>query len=87
MDRENMINELLRGFIETKLQELSFTVSDLINQHTVDRVFLLVTMQNAVDSILPQMSEPEQNVFKLLRERTVTITIPREMDPRKHDGK
>lgn len=59
MDRENMINELLRGFIETKLQELSFTVSDMINQHTVDRVFLLVTMQNAVDSILPQMSEPE----------------------------
>lgn len=87
MDRENMINELLRGFIETKLQELSFTVSDLISQHTVDRVFLLVTMQNAVDSILPQMSEPEQNVFKLLRERTVTITLPSEMDPRKHDGK
>lgn len=87
MDRENMINELLIGFIETKLQELSFTVSDLINQHTVDRVFLLVTMQNAVDSILPQMSEPEQNFFKLLRERTVTITLPREMDPRKHDGK
>lgn len=87
MDRENMINELLRGFIETKLQELSFTVSDLISQHTVGRVFLLVTMQNAVDSILPQMSEPEQNVFKLLRERTVTITLPREMDPRKHDGK
>ena len=87
MDRENMINELLRGFIETKLQELSFTVSDMINQHMVDRVFLLVTMQNAVDSILPQLSEPEQNVFKLLRERTVTITLPREMDPRKHDGK
>lgn len=87
MDRENMINELLRGFIETKLQELSFTVSDMINQHMDDRVFLLVTMQNVVDSILPQLSEPEQNFFKLLRERTVTITLPREMDPRKHDGK
>lgn len=87
MDRENMINELLRDFIETKLQELSFTVSDLITQHTVDRVFLLVTMQNAVDSILPQLSEPEQHVFKLLRERTVIVTLPREMDPRKHDGK
>lgn len=87
MDRENMINELLIGFIETKLQELSFTVSDMINQHMDDRVFLLVTMQNVVDSILPQLSEPEQNFFKLLRERTVTITLPREMDPRKHDGK
>lgn len=87
MDRENMMNELLKGFIATKLQELSFTVGDMINQHTVDRVFLLVTMQNAVDSILPLLSEPEQNVFKLLRERTVTVTLPREMDPRQHDGK
>lgn len=88
MDREDMMGSLIERYLKTKMQEMSFTVSDMINANgPEDRVFLLLAMQNAVDAILPRLSEPEQDVFKLLRERTVTVTFPSEMDPRKRDGK
>lgn len=88
MDREDMMGSLIERYLETKMQEMSFTVSDMINANgPEDRVFLLLAMQSAVDAILPRLSEPEQDVFKLLRERTVTVTFPSEMDPRKRDGK
>lgn len=88
MDREDMMGSLIEHYLKTKMQEMYFTVSDMINANgPEDRVFLLLAMQNAVDAILPRLSEPEQDVFKLLRERTVTVTLPSEMDPRKHDGK
>ena len=88
MDIEDMMGSLIERYLKTKMQEMSFTVSDMINANgPEDRVFLLLAMQNAVDAILPRLSDSEQKLFKILHERSVVLTFPSELDPRKHDGK
>ena len=85
---DDFMRKLIDHYVEEKLQECAYIVGDVINKHGLeDIVFLLIAMQNLVDSALPRLSDSEQKLFKILHERSVVLTFPSELDPRKHDGK
>ena len=85
---DDIIKKLIDSFIEEKLQECAYIVGDIVNSRPrEDLLFLLVVMRNLVDSALPRLSDSEQELFKILRERSVVLTLPPELDPRKRDGK
>lgn len=85
---DDFMRELIDHYVEEKLQKCSYIIGDVLNAHGRESfVFMLVTMQNLVDSVLPRLSESEQELFKILHERSVVLTFPSEMDPRKRDGK
>lgn len=79
---EGRIAKAAEKMAKSVLQDAGYKISDLLQSYPQElRVFVLVAMQGAVNSVLPLLDDLDRHLFAKLMSHTTVVVAPTELDP------
>lgn len=80
--------DLLKAAVEALMQDISYQLGDVINRYPAAlQPYVVAVLRSVHDALLATFSEDDLKLYEHLIERTVMMTLPKSMDPRKEGGK
>ena len=79
--------DLLKAAVEALMQDISYQLGDVINQYPSALLpYVVAVLRSVHDALLATFSEEDRKVYERLVSKTVMMTLPASMDPRKEGG-
>lgn len=83
-----MYDKAIEIMVNRLSQDVSYKFGDLILSYPPAlRAVALATVYSCVTANLQTMPKGERELFELAKDRMIVMTIPQELDPRKHGGR
>lgn len=80
--------DLARAAAQVLMQNVSYQLGDIINQYQAElRPFVMAVVKSILEVETAAFSEEDRKLYDHLVGRTVMMTLPKSMDPRKEGGK
>ena len=80
--------DLARAAAQALMQDVSFQLGDVINQYSAElQPFVMAVLRSILEAVTASFSEEDRKLYDHLVGRTVMMTLPKSMDPRKEGGK
>lgn len=82
-----MDDKTLQLIINRISQDASYKFGDLVMSYPAAlRALVMAVVQSCITANLETMPKDERELFKAAKDRMAVITVPAELDPRKHGG-
>ena len=82
-----MDNRIIETMINRISQDVSYKFGDLVMSYPEGlRALVMAVVQSCITANLGTMPKEERELFEAAKSRMVVMTIPAELDPRKHGG-
>ena len=82
-----MYDKAIEKMVNRLSQDVSYKFGDLILSYPPAlRAVALATVQSCITASLETMPKDERELFEAAKDKMIVMTIPKEMDPRKHGG-
>ena len=79
--------DIVKAVVETLMQDVSYKLGDVINQYpSALQPYVVAVLRAIHDALLATFSEDDRKVYDHLISKTVLMTLPKSMDPRKEGG-
>lgn len=79
--------DIARAAAQALMQDVSYQLGDVINRYPAElRPYVMTVLRSILAAELAMFSEEELELYEHLVERTVMMTLPKSMDPRKKGG-
>lgn len=76
--------DLLKAAVEALMQDISYQLGDVINQYpSALQPYVVAVLRSIHDALLSTFSEEDRKVYDHVVSKTVLMTLPKSMDPRK----
>ena len=80
--------DMAKALAEALMQDISYQLGDVINQYPAAlQPYVMAVLRSILAAVLATFSEEDLKLYEHLVERTVMMTLPKSMDPRKEGGK
>ena len=80
--------DIARAAAQVLMQDVSYQLGDIINQYTSElRPLVMAVVKSILEVETASFSEEDRKLYDHLVGRTVMMTLPKSMDPRKEGGK
>ena len=79
--------DMAKALAEALMQDISYQLGDVINQYPAGlQPYVMAVLRSILAAVLASFSEEDLKLYEHLVERTVMMTLPKSMDPRKEGG-
>lgn len=80
--------DLARAAAQALMQDVSFQLGDVINQYSAGlQPFVMAVLRSILEAVTASFSEEDRKLYDHLVGRTVMMTLPKSLDPRKEGRK
>lgn len=82
-----MDNKAIEIMVNRISQDASYKFGDLVMSYPAAlRALVMAVVQSCITANLETMPKDERELFEAAKDRMAVITVPAELDPRKHGG-
>lgn len=82
-----MYDKAIEEFVNRLSQDVSYKFGDLVMSYPEGlRALVMAVVQSCITANLRTMPKEQRELFEAAKSRMVVMTIPAELDPRKHGG-
>jgi ribulose 1,5-bisphosphate carboxylase large subunit-like protein len=82
-----MYDKAIEELVNRLSQDASYKFGDLVMSYPEGlRALVMAVVQSCITANLGTMPKEERELFEAAKSRMVVMTIPAELDPRKHGG-
>ena len=82
-----MDNKAIEIMVNRISQDASYKFGDLVMSYPAAlRALVMAVVQSCITANLETMPKDERELFEAAKDRMVVMTLPPELDPRKHGG-
>ena len=80
--------DMAKALAEALMQDVSYQLGDVINQYpSALQPYVVAVLRSIHDALLATFSEEDRKAYEHLVSKTVMMTLPASMDPRKEGEK